>query len=629
MKYVKIGIVLLLWPFIFACHYLDIVPDNIATVDHVFRMRSTAEQYLFTCYSYQPRYTSSYEYLTILGGDEMWANEFNVNVNEINWNIAKGFQNVVNPYSNYFGGGQGGRGMFVAIRDCNTFLDNIHKVPDMDDYEKVRWAAEAKFLKAYYHFFLFRMYGPIPLIDKNLPITSTTSEVRVKQAPVDSCVEFIARLLDEAAAELPERIDNEASENGRITKSIALCVKAQLLVTAASPLFNGNSDYGTFKGKEGVSLFNPQFDAQKWKRAADACKVAIDECHAAGNKLYVFNPANYPFTLSPETKVELSVRNSVCERWNKEVVWTSTSNFVTTLQQECLPRLFSGDKQAGTLSSFGAPLKMAELFYTKNGVPISEDKTWDYVNRYNVKVAAAGDFLRIKPAYSTALLNFDREVRFYADLGFDGGRWYGHGRFSDTSNTYLEAKLGQLANNHAWAYSITGYWPKKLVNPQTVSNANEITFQNYLWPVIRLADMYLLYAEALNESEGPTAETMKWIDLVRERAGLKTVAESWTLFSINPGAYQQKDGMRKIIHQERLIEMAFEGPRFWDLRRWKEAERVLNEPITGWNYGGKTAAEYYTVKSLYNMTFRKRDYLWPIMENDLIVNNNLVQNPGW
>ncbi len=91
----------------------------------------------------------------------------------------------------------------------------------------------------------------------------------------------------------------------------------------------------------------------------------------------------------------------------------------------------------------------------------------------------------------------------------------------------------------------------------------------------------------------------------------------------------QKEGMRKIIHQERLTEMAFEGARFWDLRRWKEAERVLNEPITGWNYGGKTVAEYYTVKSLFNMTFRKRDYLWPIMENDLIVNNNLVQNPGW
>lgn len=629
MKYVKISIVLLLWPFIFACHYLDIVPDNIATVDHVFRMRNTAEQYLFTCYSYQPRFVSSYDYVTILGGDEIWANEFNVGVNKVAWNIAKGFQNVVNPYSNYWGGGQGGRGMFVALRDCNTFLDNIHKVPDMDDYEKVRWAAEVKFLKAYYHFFLFRMYGPIPLIDKNLPITSSTSEVRVKQAPVDSCVNYIARLLDEAVVDLPTRIDNEATEAGRATKSIALCVKAQLLVTAASPLFNGNSDYGTFKGKEGVNLFNPQYDEQKWKRAAEACKAAIEECQAAGNELYVFNPANYPFTLSPDTRAELSVRNAVCERWNKEIVWTSTVNLIGSLQQECLPRLFSGDKQTGTLSSFGAPLKIAEQFYSKNGVPISEDKTWDYVNRYNVKVAAAGDFLRVKPAYSTAVLNFDREVRFYASLGFDGGRWYGHGRFSDTTNTYLEAKLGQIANNHAWAYSMTGYWPKKLVNPQTVSNANEITFQTYPWPVIRLADIYLLYAEALNESEGPTAETMKWIDLVRARANLKTVAESWTQFSINPGAYLQKEGMRKIIHQERLIEMAFEGARFWDLRRWKEAERVLNEPITGWNYGGKTAAEYYTVKPLFNMTFRKRDYLWPIMENDLIVNNNLVQNPGW
>lgn len=630
MKKLKKWLIVLFGPLLFSCNYLDIVPDNIPTVDHVFRMRNTAEQYLFTLYNYLPRFTDCYAYPTFLGGDEFWANQYNVNLTTPAWQIAKGFQNVVDPYSNYWAGRNGGRGMFVAIRDCNTFLENIHTVPDMDDYEKDRWAAEATFLKAYYHFFLFRMYGPIPLIKKNLPITSGTADVKISQSPVDSCVNYIVSLLDEAVVNLPDRIVNEATEQGRITKSIARAIKARLLVTAASPLFNGNPDYATHTGgKDAVKLFPSTFDDKKWERAVIACKEAIDECHAAGHQIYYFNQAFLPFPGSPETITEMSIRNAVCEKWNPEVIWTSTNNRAAALQLENLPRLYAGDKQTATLSSFGVPLKIAELYYTENGVPISEDIHWNYNARYGTRTATADDALRLKPNYVTANLNFDREVRFYAGLGFDGGRWFGHGRFDDASNVYVEAKLGQLGNNHAWAYSMTGYWAKKLVNPQTVSSVTEITTQVYPWPVIRLADLYLLYSEALNEWEGPTPEALKWIDLVRKRAGLEGVTASWEEHSVNPGAPGSKPGLRKIIHQERLIEMAFEGQRFWDLRRWKEAESVMSQPITGWNNIGKAVGDYYQVRYIFNPVFRKRDYFWPVMEDDLIDNAQLAQSPGW
>ncbi|MGX5816737.1 RagB/SusD family nutrient uptake outer membrane protein [Chitinophaga lutea] len=614
---------------LFSCNYLDIVPDNVATVNHIFRMRNTTEQYLFTLYSYLPNYSDPYNYHVFLGGDELWANDYNVNQPVPAWNIAKGFQNIVTPYANYWGGTGGGRGLYVAIRDCNTFLENIYKVPDMDDYEKDRWAAEAMFLKAYYHFYLFRMYGPIPLVDKNLPITSSTEGVKVTQQPVDTCVNFIARLLDQAVVNLPDRILNEATENGRITKSIARAIKAQLLVTAASPLFNGNPDYNTYTGKEGVQLFPSAYDESKWERAAIACREAIEEAHAGGHKLYYFNPAFLQFAASPETITEMSIRNAVCEKFNMEAIWTSTANRATNLQRECLPRLYSTDKQSATLSSFAVPLKVVEQFYSKNGVPISEDKAWNYNGRYATRLVTTADRLRLKPNYTTANLNFDREVRFYAALGFDGSRWFGQGRFDEADPVYVEAKLGQIANNHAWAYSMTGYWAKKLVNPQSVSSATEVTIQQYPWPVIRLADIYLLYAEALNEWQGPSAEALNWIDLVRARAGLKDVTTSWAQFSKNPSAPASKAGLRKIIHQERLIEMAFEGQRFWDLRRWKEAEAVLNQPITGWNNFGKTPDVYYQVKYIYNQVFRKKDYLWPVREEDLIENKNLVQSPGW
>src|SRR5690606_7080034 len=105
---------------------------------------------------------------------------------------------------------------------------------------------------------------PIELVDKSLPIDATIDEIRGKRAPVDECVDFIVNLIDEATPYLPEIIESEASELGRITLPIALSVKAKVLVTAASPLFNGNADYANFVDHDGVQLFNPNHDATKW-----------------------------------------------------------------------------------------------------------------------------------------------------------------------------------------------------------------------------------------------------------------------------------------------------------------------------------------------------------------------------
>ena len=142
--------------------------------------------------------------------------------------------------------------------------------------------------------------------------------------------------------------------------------------------------------------------------------------------------------------------------------------------------------------------------------------------------------------------------------------------------------------------------------------------------------MYLYYAEALNESKGaPDGEVYQYIDLVRKRSGLGTVVDSWRDFSINPAKPLTKTGMREIIQQERMIEMSFEGTRFWDLRRWKLAKKFMNKPIKGWNVLENAQDNYYTVKVLYNPTFSEKDYLWPIPENEIIRNPSLIQNPGW
>lgn len=612
--------------------YLDVTPDNVATIEYAFRNRNEAENYLFTCYStlqnsgmgnvvLNPGFTTSGEVIFPFPTPELL-------IDPAGFNLLRGSQNVIDPELNYWDGRQSGTSLFVAIRRCNIFLQNIDKPIDLDDYEKTRWIAEAKFLKAYYLFWLVRMYGPIPVIRENLPISAPTEEVRVNREPVDSAFNYIVQLLDEAAKDLPEKILNEAAEAGRVTKIIALSVKAKVLVTQASSLYNGNPDYASLKNKDGQALFSATTDMQKWKKAADACKAAIDACHDAGITFYKFIPPANITHLSDSTKLLLTMRSVVTDKWNNEIIWSNNNIF--DYQYMCVARLndeaFLND---GIRSQFSVPIDEAELFYTDHGVPINEDKTWDYANRYSMQTSDSSNRYHIKEGYTTIKMHFNREPRFYADLGFDGGTWFGNGTLDDNNTLYVQAKAKQPAGvRDASRNNITGYFVKKLVNYQS-AYLKTSTAVNYPWPMMRLSDLYLLYAEALNEFSGPSETVYHLIDTIRAKAGLKGVVESWKNFSKNPGKPTTKEGLREIIHRERRIELAFEGQAGWDLRRWKELQNVLSDPIQGWNIYEEDAPGYYRPRTIYTPEFGNKDYLWPVRDHDLIVNPKLIQNPGW
>lgn len=612
--------------------FLSVTPDNVATIDYAFRLRSTAERFLFTCYSYMPSHASLNENPALLGADELWLVPTSTNVT---WMIAKGAQRVVNPYVNSWQGGNGSNDIYEGIRQCNVFLENISLVPDMLESEKNRWIAEVKFLKAYYHFWLTRMYGPIVLVKENLPVSASPDEVKIPRSPVDSCFTYIVQLLDEADTDLPDAISNEVSELGRITRAINLSLKAQVLVTAASPLFNGNRDYQGFTNRDGTPLFSSTPDPEKWQRAADACKEAIDLCDSLGYHLYRYEPVFSQFNLSDTTLTQMSIRNAVCEKWNPEIIWGNTNSMVGGLQRNATPRGLDPAlvSNTGTQGNIAPPLKIVELFYSDNGVPVTEDITWDYAGRFKLKIPGENEKLYLKQGYTTAKMNFDREPRYYASLGFDGGIWYGQGHYNDQGSDllFVSSKNGQpAAPINLASYSTTGYWPKKLVHFQSViGSGNTYTTQDYPWPVIRLADLYLLYAEALNEVGGPGEDVYHYVNLIRERAGIPPVEEAWTNYSRIPDKYTTQAGMRDIIHRERTIELAFEGQRFWDLRRWKEAVDELNKPISGWDLDQATAEGYYRERFIFDQKFITRDYFWPLNENTILANNKLVQNPGW
>ena len=620
-----------------SCSFLDVVPDDVVTVDHAFENMATAERYLATCYHYIPEQNDPGRNTGMMGGDEVWTEETNYRPFDAQgWNVARGLLSAALPVNNYWDqksqAGSAVPSMYKAIRDCNVFIENVsdmNKIPDLRLDRRVRWIAEVKVLKAYYHFILLRQYGPIPFIDENLPISTDDESVRLARTPVDVCVEKITALIDEAAPDLPPYIVSTGDELGRITLSTALAIKAKVLLMAASPLFNGNTEMAALKNRDGEQLFNQSYDVNKWVLAADAALAAINAADAVGAKLYYFSDYNF----SQGGMTQLSLRNAVCEKWNPEIIWGLSGRNVAHLQQVCMA-VISQDIVDNSRDPYGLlapPLKIVQQFYSKNGVPVEEDRTLDFTVIDQLRTATAAESNNIETGYTTARINFDRESRFYAYLGFDGGKWLMDAGVNSESNaSTLKCKMGQIGRNMGMSrVNVTGYFVKKWTYWKS-SFGQSWNIRPFPWPEIRLADLYLMYAEALNEAEGPVQDVHTYINMVRARAGLDPVTEAWKAYSRLEDKPSTQAGMREIIHRERLIELAFEGSRFWDLRRWKEAPAELNSAITGWDVFQSDAATYYQARTIYNQSFvAPRDYFWPISLKELETNNNLVQNLGW
>jgi hypothetical protein len=354
--------------------------------------------------------------------------------------------------------------------------------------------------------------------------------------------------------------------------------------------------------------------------------------HQARHSLYQYQPPALT-TMSPETQMKFKLRLAVSDKFNSEIIWPSTRD-TYSYQHWCVPILESGNYN-GSASEIGATFRMAELYYTKNGLPIDEDPTWNYADRYQMQLANADHQYYIGTNQITARLNFNREPRFYASLGFDRGVYEGSGRTEESNYFCLEARQGEASGMRSQHdHIVTGYYVKKIVHPQSAFSSPTSTSFNiiaYSFPVIRLTDLFLMYAEALNEANGPSDEVYQWIDTVRHRSGIPGVVESYSKaasqFTNKP---YSKATLRDIIKRERLIELAFEGQRFWDLRRWKDAAQYYNQPIRGWNYIEDKVENYYTLITVWNKrVFTTRDYLWPLSTHSIVVNKNLVQNPGW
>lgn len=637
-----------------SCDYLDIMPDDVVTVNSMFADRYTAERYLATCYHGFPRLGETNGNPALIGSMEMVYNKSTDMVNNACMKLALGQNSSSTNVIDYW---QGGGGCYANIRICNDFLEGIDQVDDLTLSQRERMKAEVKLLKAYLHFYLIRFYGPICPIRKNTSVNESTQGARVYREKIDDCFAYVLELIQEAidSNALPSIIVNRATELGRFTLPAAHMLKARILVHWASPLFNGNTDYNDFLDHNKEPFFNQIEDPNRWRTAAEACDEAIKACEEANIRLYQLSDYSTGNSLSDETMMVNALRSSVSELWNSEIIWACTRSLVDGgFQSSCIPRLENGTV-ALTTGTISLPFSTVNLFYTKNGLPIEHDPAYYKDGMYlPVRYSTNNEtftqyydfdynFRYVIENETTAGMNFDREPRYYASVGFDRGVWYGNAYNDPTDDRngtqaayrYPRNLFGEFSSvwNAIW-YNATGFWPKKMVSLRSVSTGSDnMSFHNFAFPDMRYADLLLMAAEAWNEVESqPTEKVYGYLDQVRKRAGLEGIRETYTKYADTP--YKEYPGnktrMREIIQRERKVELACEGSYFWDSRRWKTAIKEQNRVIQGWNVlRGETANDYYIPTNLYNQEFTHRDYFAPIPDGDIIKNPQLVQNPGW
>ena len=647
---------LLLLPlFLFsACgDWLDVVPESdIATIDTDFETYADAYAWLKSCYVFLQGPANRMNNVAFWGSDEMVADNYFRNTlasfDPAGMNILEGRQTVLAPYDDFWfnkyaweGGKTARDDYYTAIVMCNHFITRIDKVYNLSDNDKKEWKAEVKALKAYFYFELVRRYGPVIIVPEDVDPNADVETLKYPRLHVDTCFNYIVRLCDEAAPDLPSASRKKSERRGYFNREAAMALKARALCYQASDLFNGNPDYANFVNKNGEPLFSSSKDPEKWKRAADAAIEVIAYATENGISLTQGKVGNTPLQ-STMLDIEESVQSF---SWmNDEALWmVRLQTYMNGPFTYTMPNCDDGSLHTLMGACYVPTMKMVEMFYTENGLPIDQDLRWVGAgNPYALSEETDPKYTDVV-ALNEPVVNLHRrrEPRFYADIAADRCYW----RLGTSTSqvykveAYQDEKFGLQEErlNSLLPQNITGYFLKKWCSSKGTLQAHQSSLTSLgESPAImfRLAEMYLIAAEALNEYKAaPDDEVYRYLNVVRERAGIPDVEEAWKN-ARDPNKVNTQEGMRDIIRQEWNIEFAFEGYRYWNVRRWKIANTEFNESVYGWNVLGSDANSFYNngqgpvVVYTGNTFVAPRDYLYPIRSEE-VQRSGCVQNPGW
>ena len=630
MRIKNIFMATLLGVMLHSCEFLDVVPDDTSTLDDAFKTETNAGNFIYGCYSVMPAFLD-------FRNNEAWATTPEM-IGSPHWTSEWFYYLIVQRcnYSPAYGGSALWKNMYDGIRNCWIFLNNIDKtVPvkwTQEEFEKNKkqWIGEAYFLIGYYHLCLMQAYGPVVISDQLLDSDAPAEEMMQTRRPYDECVERVAAFFDKALEYLPDSYND--SNLGRATSITAEALKARLFLYAASPLYNGNTDYADFKNKAefgGEQLISTTYDKEKWKKALDQYEKAITKAESKNFRLY-----EYTGNTSGLTDFDKAVANSrykIAAGWDSpELIWPYTGRKETLGYSNGFNYhaiLHGISNETVPIGGLGTTLWTARLYLTKNGKEIDKDPNYDYTNCMQVD---NDEVLK---------LNKNREPRFYADLGYDRGPYEisnANGLDTITIKMRFQGKTGSSYYNPEEAHGAKdnasdrlygGYAIKKLVNPKTTIQDGNNNVAAYPFPIVRLAELYLGYAEAYvnyyGKLDGKGAE---YFNLIRKRAGLGGIEET------HPNATPEE--LIEAVRREKTVEFMFEGQMFWDYRRWKIAKEAwsgMEGGMPALNVYGTTAEEFNKeVKAdMMPFVFKEEGYLYPIQQEYLNKNPKLVQNPNW
>lgn len=553
---------------------------------------------------------------------------------------------------------------YEGIRKASTFIENVDHCPELTMDEISDMKGQARFLRAYCYWALIRVYGPVPLIPtEGLDVNLSYEELSLPREHFDVLVDFINKELAESARSLPTK--RTVNNLGRPTRGAALGLRARVLLYAASPLFNGNTDLFNVKDCYGAQLISQSYDETKWAKAAAAAKDVIELAKASSMyELYVVAPKANVLPSQRPPYNELYSDKDYPEGWaNVDPLLSYKSNFDGTILGSKNPELIFTRTRIGTSqindwayqstpktlkgnNRLSVTQKQVDAYAMSDGRSITEAKaTGDYVVD-GFTTQAYADNNPFLPARVCLRYN-NREPRFYASIGYSGSVWEASSAsesgFRDQQIFYYRG-LNDGKQGFKEECPLTGVTLKKFYNSEDsrteggyVVDKTEMT--------IRYGEILLIYAEALNELTpgqvyhlstytGGNVEIQRDVDelryaikRIRMRAGVPD-------YSIE--TYNNQSDFRVKLKRERQIELLGENSmRYFDLRRWKDAMVEENQLLQGCNINisddETRIADFYnpTIITSVHKVFEQKMYLWPFPTYELKRNVNLTQNPGW
>ena len=611
-----------------ACDFLDVVPNGTATEEDLFSSSLECERYLNSVYGYMPLTMAFRNSPDLCAGGDLISGANGLPRYYPYKGLLYGEENSNNTYFGFWEPtAPGNDGKITAplakgIRSAWDILDNVDFVPDFTDENRSSVRGEAYFLIGYYHWLLMEYYGPVVIVDRKMPVDADEDEILLPRSDWDACTDFVCAMFDSAAVYLPT--SRTATETGRATAQAAKALKARVLMYAASPLVNGNAAFADFKSYDGTPLIPQTYDAEKWRIARDATLEAIEFAEAHGHRLFE-DPAGAGW--SDAERGRNNYYQCFLQRWNSQEYIFASANQTSAqqLQQYGAPRQWDASKSSYTSYGFKGYLmptqQAVENFLTDKGLPLWADPdTKDGYEANRLLTVAAGD--------STALLFRHRDPRFYATVGYDRGRYIYNG---DTVSLHMRCKERHgYTNSVKHEYnSCTGYVLQKYISISSnyTDVTKSITYHVYSVPLVRLAELYLDYAEADFEYTGTLgAKALSYLDRIHARAGLPRFEDAWA----QAGGIPTGETLRKVLHQENMAELACEGRQYHNIRRWNLAGQVLGGQQDALDITGQTAADFYRIVPMREYSTRVFVSPWlAIPMSELDINYKLVQNPGY